>query len=107
MAEEKKTALWKRIRGYSAFSVFALLLSFFLTFPYDTLKERAQAAGDPLGYVVKIDSIGPGFFAFNFKGVRIAKKATDPQAPPPPELVLEEKPDLAGVLERLAAVWAS
>ena len=31
---EKKTALWKRIVGYSLFSIFALVLMFFVTFPY-------------------------------------------------------------------------
>ena len=90
MAEVKKTALWKRIAGYSAFGLFSLVISFFLTFPYESLKDRARFAADAAGYFVKIDSFGPGFLAFKAKGVRISPKLTDPAAPPPPELAIDE-----------------
>jgi type II secretion system protein N len=92
MAEEKKTALWKRIAGYSAFGIFSLILSFFLTFPYDSLKDRARVEADGAGYFLKIDSMGPGFLSVKAKGVKVSKKVTsaDPNAPPAQDLVIDE-----------------
>ncbi len=85
MAEEKKTALWKRIGLYGAFSSFALLIAFFLTFPYDTLKERVRIEADNAGYVVKIGSLGPGFFSLRASDVKISKKPTGAAEEVPPE----------------------
>lgn len=80
---EKKPSLWKRIVGYSAFSVFALLAAFFLTFPYEALKDRARLEADAAGYFVRIGSMGPGLFAIRASDVQLSKKAdTDP--PPEP-----------------------
>lgn len=80
---EKKPRLWKRIVGYSAFSVFALVAAFFLTFPYEATKDRVRMEADAAGYFVRIGSMGPGFFAVRAKDVQISKKAdTDP--PPEP-----------------------
>ena len=90
MAEEKKTALWKRIVGYSAFGFVALIFSFFFTFPYESLRDRARVEADAAGYLVKIDSLGPGFLAFKAKGVKISKKVTDPAAPPAQDFYLDE-----------------
>lgn len=80
---DKKPRLWLRIVGYSAFSVFALLVAFFLTFPYEATKERARLEADAAGYFLRIGSMGPGFFAIRASDVQISKKAdTDP--PPEP-----------------------
>ncbi len=88
MAEEKKLALWKRIALYSAFSVFALFLAFFLTFPYETLKERVRIEADSQGYVVRIGSLGPGFFALRATDVKISKKSTGAADEKPPEALI-------------------
>lgn len=87
MAEEKKTALWKLILGYGAFSVFALVLAFFLTFPYETLKERIRLEADAQGYVAKIGSMGPGFFSVRASDIKLSKKIADnaPAEEKPPE----------------------
>jgi type II secretion system protein N len=85
MAEEKKLALWKRIAGYSAFSLFALFVAFFLTFPYETLKERVRLDADTQGYIVKIGSLGPGFFSLRASDVKISKKPTGAPDEVPPE----------------------
>lgn len=79
---EKKPSLWKRIVGYTAFSVFALLAAFFLTFPYDALKDRARLEADAAGYFVRIGSMGPGLFAIRASDVQISKKG---DSDPPPE----------------------
>ncbi len=90
MAEEKKTALWKRIGLYSMFASFALVVAFFLTFPYDTLKERVRVEADNAGYVVKIGSLGPGFFSLRASDVKISKKPTGlPEEVPPESLQLD------------------
>ncbi|MBS1152909.1 MAG: type secretion system protein GspN [Myxococcaceae bacterium] len=85
MAEEKKLSLWKRIAGYSAFSVFALITAFFLTFPYETLKERVRLEADAQGYVVKIGSLGPGFFSLRATDVKISAKSTGAAEEAPPQ----------------------
>ncbi|MGV3623115.1 MAG: type II secretion system protein GspN [Archangium sp.] len=79
---EKKTALWKRIVGYGFFSVFALVLMFFVTFPYAALKDRIRLEADNAGYFLRIGSMGPGLFAIRASDVNISKKS---DADPPPE----------------------
>lgn len=71
---EKKPSLWKRVVGYCAFGLFALVATFFLTFPYETLKETIKTLALSNGYAVKIGSLGPGFFAVRATGVEVVKK---------------------------------
>ncbi len=78
----KQTALWKRILGYSAFAIVALVLMFFVTFPYDALRERIRVEADNAGYFVRVGSMGPGFFSVRASDVKISKKS---DADPPPE----------------------
>ncbi len=85
MAEEKKLALWKRILGYGAFSLFALVVAFFLTFPYDTLKERVRIEAESAGYIVRIGSLGPGLFTLRATDVKISAKPTGAADEKPPE----------------------
>ncbi len=82
---EKQTALWKRIIGYVTFSLFALVSMFFITFPYDALKERLRIEADHAGYFVRIGSMGPGLFAVRASDVKISKKS---DADPPPEALV-------------------
>ncbi|WP_224249426.1 type II secretion system protein GspN [Hyalangium gracile] len=73
MATQSKTARWKIVLGYSAFSLFALILCFFLTFPYGALRARIATEALKSGYVVRIDSLRPGFIGLTAKGVRISQ----------------------------------
>ncbi len=77
MATQSKTARWKVVLGYSVFSLFALILCFFLTFPYGALRARIATEALKAGYVVRIDSLRPGFIGLTAKGVRISQ----PSAP--------------------------
>lgn len=79
---EKKIKLWKRILGYAGFALFALFATFFLTFPYDALKDRVRIEADNAGYFLRIDSMGPGLFAVRASDVQVSKKSN---ADPPPE----------------------
>jgi type II secretion system protein N len=79
---EKKTSLWKRIAGYAGFSVFALIAAFFLSFPYDALKDRVRLEADAAGYFVRIGSMGPGLLAVRATDVQLSKQS---DADPPPE----------------------
>jgi type II secretion system protein N len=79
---EKKTSLWKRIVGYLAFSLFALIATFFLTFPYDALKDRVRLEADAAGYFLRVGRMGPGLFAVRASDVELSKKSN---AEPPPE----------------------
>jgi len=84
---EKKSSLWKRIAGYAGFSLFALIAAFFLTFPYDALKDRVKLEADAAGYFVRIGSMGPGLFAVRASDVQISKKSNED--PPPEPLKLD------------------
>ena len=76
---EKKPAVWKRVVGYSAFSIFSLVLTFFLTFPYEPMKDTIRTFAMSQGYAVKIGSLGPGFFAVRASQVEVTK-LSDPNA---------------------------
>jgi type II secretion system protein N len=69
---QTKTARWKIILGYSAFSLVALLLSFFLTFPYGALRARIATEALNAGWVVRIEKLQPTFFGITAKGVRLS-----------------------------------
>lgn len=79
---EKKTSLWKRALGYLAFAVASLVATFFLTFPYEALRDRARLEADNAGYFVRIDSLGPGLLSVRARGVEVSRKSN---AEPPPE----------------------
>jgi type II secretion system protein N len=79
---EKKTALWKRLVGYLLFTLFALVTGFFISFPYDALRDRVRLEADRAGYFVRIGSLGPGFFAVRAADLQVSKKA---DSDPPPE----------------------
>lgn len=86
MPETKKRRLLV-ILGYLAFTVFSLMAGLFLTFPYETLKERARMEADQAGYVLRMTSLGPGLLALRVSDLKVAKKAdTDP----PPEALKVE-----------------
>lgn len=89
MSPDAKTARWKVILGYVAFSLFALVVGFSLTFPYAALKQRVQAEADAAGLYVKMGSLGPGFFGVTATNVQVSKKAAGDEEKPPEALVLE------------------
>jgi type II secretion system protein N len=70
---EKKPSLWKRVVGYTAFALFSLIATFFLTFPYEPLKDTLRGLALSQGYVLKMGSLGPGFFSVRAKQVELAK----------------------------------
>lgn len=78
---DKKMSLWKRISGYSTFVLFSLTATFFLTFPYDTLKERLKQEADQVGWHVRMGSLGPGFFSLRASDVQVSKKAVGEEVP--------------------------
>ncbi len=85
---EQKTRLGLRIAGYVAFALVSLVVAFFVTFPYEALKDRVRLEADNAGYFVRIGSLGPGFFALTASDVQVSKKAdTDP----PPEALKLDK----------------
>lgn len=89
MPETKKRRLLV-ILGYIAFTLFSLVAGLFLTFPYETLRERARMEADQAGYVLRMASLGPGLLALRMSDLKVAKKAdTDP---PPEPLRVETIP---------------
>lgn len=76
---------WQRGLAYAAFGMFALVVAFFITFPYDALKERIRNEADAAGFFVRIGSMGPGFFSVRASDLLLSKKAApDAQTPPEP-----------------------
>ncbi len=81
---ERTLKPWKRGLLYAAFGLFALIVAFFITFPYDALRERVKNEADAAGYFVRIGSMGPGLFAVRASDLQLSKKA-DANAEKPPE----------------------
>jgi type II secretion system protein N len=75
---------WKRALAYTAFGFFALIAAFFITFPYEALRERVRLEAEGAGYFVRIGSMGPGLFTLRATDVQLSKKA-EPNAEKPPE----------------------
>ncbi|MBN1203826.1 MAG: type II secretion system protein GspN [Myxococcaceae bacterium] len=73
MPTQNKTARWKIVLGYTAFTVFALVACFFITFPYSTLRARIATEALKTGLVVRIDTLRPGFIGVVAKGVRLSQ----------------------------------
>jgi type II secretion system protein N len=78
-----KLKVVRKVLGYAGFFVLALLVAFFLTFPYEALKDRARLEADKAGYMMRIDSMGPTFFGIRAKGVELSKKGDGEQPPVP------------------------
>jgi type II secretion system protein N len=73
MAAETKIARWKLVLGYGAFSLVAFILCLFLTFPYDTLRQRAVEAAADGGYALRIGSLRPGLRGLTATQVHLSK----------------------------------
>ncbi len=82
MASSKLKIVQKAV-AYSGFFTLALLLTFFVTFPYEALRDRLRLEADSAGYFVRIASLGPGFFSLRATGVDVNKKS-DAEPPPSP-----------------------
>lgn len=78
-----KLKVVRKIFAYGGFFILAVIVAFFLTFPYDALKDRARLEADKAGYFVRMASMGPGFFAIRAKGIELSKKS-DADPPPSP-----------------------
>jgi type II secretion system protein N len=79
---EKKSKLALRVGAYVAFTLACLVVAFFITFPYDALKDRVRLEAEGAGFFVRIGSLGPGFFSLRATDVQLSKKS---DADPPPE----------------------
>ncbi len=66
---------WQRSILYSAFAFVSLIAMVLLTFPYSRLKELLRQQASAAGYLLKVDSLGPGFFAVRASGLQLAKEA--------------------------------
>jgi type II secretion system protein N len=73
---------WKRAVAYSAFGLFALVVSFFLTFPYDALRDRVKLEAEAAGYFVRIGSMGPGLFSVRTTDIELSKKVPETEEKP-------------------------
>jgi len=78
-----KLKVVRKVFGYAGFFFLAVVVAFFLTFPYDALKDRVRLEADKAGYFARIGSMGPGFFAVRAKGLELSKKS-DADPPPAP-----------------------
>lgn len=72
--KERTLATWKLVLAYAAFSVAAFVFFFYLTFPYDSLKERVVAEAKAQGYDIHIGKMGPGLFGITAKNLLFRKQ---------------------------------
>ncbi len=54
-------ARWKRTTFYSLFGLFCLVLSLFITFPFEAIQQRIETEAVRAGLSIKIGSLGPAF----------------------------------------------
>ncbi|MCY1034182.1 type II secretion system protein GspN [Corallococcus sp. BB11-1] len=76
MASETKTARWKLIAGYAAFSLVAFILCVLLTFPYDAVRTRIVTEAAARGLAVRIGGLRPGLSGVTATNVRVSKPPT-------------------------------
>ena len=86
---EKKPSILKLLVGYALFSVWALVTAFFLTFPYDAVKERTRQEAEAAGYFLRIGSMGPGFLAVKAKDVQLSRRIEGDSDKPPEALKID------------------
>jgi type II secretion system protein N len=75
---------WRKPAGWAGLGFFLFACFLALTFPYDAVRSRIGAEADAAGLWVRMESIGPALFGVTARGVRIARRADGPEAPPPP-----------------------
>src|SRR5689334_10597128 len=83
MAETSTLKPWQRALAYVAVSLFALVIAFFVTFPYDALEDRINVEADLAGYFVRIGGVGPGPFSVLASDIFLSKKALPTDEKPP------------------------
>src|SRR5215470_9555639 len=83
-----KIGRWQKIAGYVAFSIFAFAFCFWLTFPYDAVRQRIVSDASAQGIRVQMGHLGPGFLGISASNVRISKKAEDVDPNPGAALLL-------------------
>ncbi|XXF75986.1 type II secretion system protein GspN [Myxococcaceae bacterium GXIMD 01537] len=72
MSSDNKPARWKVVVGYTVFSVFALVVCLFLTFPFDTLRARLATEAARNGLALRIGSLRPGFLGITARDVQVS-----------------------------------
>ena len=78
---ERQIEPWKVVAGYAAFSAVAFLLFFYLTFPYQALRERIEAEAAAQGYDVQMKGMGPGLFGITARKVSVRRRPTTGEPP--------------------------
>lgn len=73
MSSDTKSARWKVIVGYGAFSLVAFILCLLFTFPYDTVRTRIVSEAGQAGLAVRIGSLRPGLSGITATNVRVSK----------------------------------
>ncbi len=71
---ERKTSKWKIILGYASFATAAFVFFFYVTFPYEALRQRIKAEAGAAGWDVEIGDMGPGFFGISADNLELKKK---------------------------------
>lgn len=79
---------WLVRLGYAAFALFAFLISLYVTFPYDAVRQRLQNEASAAGFVVRIGSVGPGLLGITARRLELARAAKpDAEGTPAPLLI--------------------
>ncbi len=78
-ADAPKLARWKIVAGYAGFTLFALVVCLYLTFPYDAVKQRVTGLATAANLQLTIGSLGPGLFGVTARNVRVNRVLTPEQ----------------------------
>lgn len=74
---------WRRAALYTAFGLFCLVVSLFVTFPYEAIQQRIEMEAARSGLTVKLGSLGPAFLGVTATRVQIAAAKPEEEAAEP------------------------
>jgi type II secretion system protein N len=79
----------KWIAAHVAFGIVAFVFGFYVTFPYDLVRQRLTAEAGDRGVYLKIGSLGPGFLGITASKVELSRKMEAAEDTPPVPLKLD------------------
>lgn len=75
---ESRTATWKLVSLYASFAVAAFVACLYLTFPFESVRQRLVNEAEKAGYELYIGKLGPGLLGVTARDVAVKKRLTEP-----------------------------
>ncbi len=80
-----RIATWKLVAAYASFTVAAFVAFLYLTFPFETVRQRLVSEANNAGYELHIGKLGPGLLGVTAKDIAVKKRSDAPAVDGQPE----------------------